>query len=191
MLHQQGFPYVLKIIRTKLINRHHNDPLAGHFGIKKTRELIARKYYWPTFRHDIKDYVKRCDVCLALKPVRHKPYGNLQSFLVLTHRFKDLSIDFVIGLLILTDWKGDSYNSILVIIDWLMKMVYYKPVKVTIDAPDLAEIIINMLLRHHGFLNSIVTDRESLFTSKFWSLLCYFQGIKQRLSTAFYLQTDG
>ena len=41
------------------------------------------------------------------------------------------------GLPISTDWKGDSYNSILVIIDWLTKIVHYEPVKVTINAPQL------------------------------------------------------
>ena len=89
-----------------------------------------------------------------------------------------------------TNWKKDSYNFILVIVDSLTKMVYYKPVKNTIDAPGLAEVIINVVIRHHGFPDSIVTDKSSLFTSKFWSLLYYFLGIKQRLSTAFYPQTD-
>ena len=51
-------------------------------------------------------------------------------------------MDFVTGLPVLTDWKGDSYDSILVIVDRLTKMVYYKPVKITIDAPGLAEVII-------------------------------------------------
>ena len=36
-----------------------------------------------------------------------------------------------------------------------------------------------------------MTDRGSLFTSKFWSSLCYFLGVKRRLSTAFHPQTDG
>ena len=45
ILHHQGLPYVPEIIRTELISRHHNDPLAGHFGIEKTRELIAQKYF--------------------------------------------------------------------------------------------------------------------------------------------------
>ena len=191
MLHHQGLPYVPEIIRTELISRHHNDPLAGHFGIEKTRELIAQKYYWPTLRCDVEDYVRGCNVCLASKTVRHKPYGDLQSLPVPTHRWKDLSMDFVTGLPILTDWKGDSYDSILVIVDWLTKMVHYKPVKVTIDAPGLAEVIIDVVVQHHGLLDSIVTDRGSLFTSKFWSLLCYFLGIKRKLSTAFHPQTDG
>ncbi len=77
MLHYQGLPYIPKVICSELISRHHDDPLAGHFGIEKTRELIARKYYWPTLRRDVKAYVKGCDVCLASKAVRHKPYGDL------------------------------------------------------------------------------------------------------------------
>ncbi len=110
---------------------------------------------------------------------------------ILTHRWKDLSIDFVTGLSISADWKGDSYDSILVIVDRLTKMVHYEPVKVTIAAPGLAEVIINVVVRHHGVPESIMTDRGLRFTSKFWSSLCYFLGIKRKLSTAFYPQTDG
>ena len=135
--------------------------------------------------------MRRWDVCLTLKAIWHKPYGDLQSLPVPIHRWKNLSIDFVTGLLILMDWKGDSYNSIFVIVDWLTKMVFYKPVKVTIDAPSLTKVIINVVVRHHSLPDSIVTDRGLLFTLKFWSSLCYFLDIKRRLSTAFYLQTDG
>ncbi len=70
-------------------------------------------------------------------------------------------------------------------------MVYYELVKVIIDALDLAKVIIDVVVHHHGVLESIVTDQGSLFTSKFWSSLCYFLGIKRKLSTAFYPQTDG
>ena len=99
-------------------------------------------------------------------------------------------MDFVTGLPISTDWKEDNYDSIFVIVDRLMKMVHYKPVKITIDALGLAKVIIDIIVRHHGLPDSIVTDRGSFFTSKFWSSLCYFLGIKRRLSTAFYPQTD-
>ena len=99
-------------------------------------------------------------------------------------------MDFVNRLLISTDGKSDSYDSIVVIVDWRMKMVYYEPVKVTINASGLAEIILDVGVRHHDLPDSIVSDRGFFFTSKFWSSLCYFFGIKQRLSTAFHPQTD-
>ena len=99
-------------------------------------------------------------------------------------------MDFITGLPISTNWKGDSYDFILVIVDRLTKIVHYKPIKVTIDAPGLAEVILDVVVRHHGLPDSIVFDRDSLFKSKFWSSLCYFLGIKRKLSTAFHSQTD-
>ena len=75
-------------------------------------------------------------------------------------------MDFTIGLPILTDLKGNRYDSILVIIDQLTKMVHYKPVKVTIAASDLAEVIINIVMKHHRLLDSIVINEKLLFTLK-------------------------
>ena len=48
-----------------------------------------------------------------------------------------------------------------------------------------------MVVRYYGLPNSIVTDRGSFYTSKFWSSLCYFLGVKRRLLTAFHPQIDG
>ena len=93
-------------------------------------------------------------------------------------------------MLVSTDWKGKSYNSILVIVDRLTNIVYYKPVKITINVPRLAEVIIDVMIQHHGLLDSIITDWASLFTLKFWSSLCYFLEIKRKLFIAFYPQTD-
>ena len=191
VLQYQGLPYVPKIICSKVISRYHDDLLAEHFSIDKTRELVGQKYYWPSLRKDVKNYVKGCDVCLTSKAVCYKFYGDLRSLLVPTHRWKDLSMDFVTGLPLFADWKGDSYDSILVIVDHWTKMVYYEPVKVTIDTPGLAEVIIDVVVRYHGLLDSIISDRGAIFTSKFWSLLCYFLGIKRKLSTAFHPQTNG
>lgn len=79
----------------------------------------------------------------------------------------------------------------LVIVKRLTKMVYYKLVKVTIDAPSLAEVIINVVVRHYGLLDSIISEQRVVFISKFKSFLCYLLGIKQWLSTNFHSQTDG
>ncbi len=73
-------------------------------------------------------------------------------------------MDFVTGLLISANWKDDSYNSILVIVDRLTKMVHYEPVKITIDTPGLAKVIIDVVVRYHGVPESIVIDQSSLFT---------------------------
>ncbi len=58
VLHYESFSYVPKVIHSELISKHHNNLLAGHFDIKKTQELIVKKYYWPTLQKDVKAYVK-------------------------------------------------------------------------------------------------------------------------------------
>ena len=55
-------------------------------------------------------------------------------------------MDFVMGLLVSTNWKGESYDSILIIIDWLTIMVHYELVKVTIDALGLTGVILDMVV---------------------------------------------
>ena len=77
-------------------------------------------------------------------------------------------MDFMTSLPVLINWKRESYNFILFIVDWLTMTVYYKQVKITLNAPKLAKIIINVVVRHHGLSDSIVTNKVSLFTSKFW-----------------------
>ena len=85
VLYHQGPPFMPKAIWMELISRHHDDCLAGHFGIKKTRKLLARKYFWPSLRYDVEAYVKGCEVCLVSKAVRHKPYGDLQFLAIPTY----------------------------------------------------------------------------------------------------------
>ena len=69
-------------------------------------------------------------------------------------------------------------------------MIYYKLVKITIDALKLAKVIIDVMVQHNSLPDSIVNNQSLIFILKFWSLLYYFLGIKQCLSTAFYLQTN-
>ena len=66
-----------KIISSKLISKYHNDLLASFFGINKIKKLINPKYYWLSFKKDVKTYIKSYNVYLILKMVRHKPYNNL------------------------------------------------------------------------------------------------------------------
>ena len=186
MLYHQELPFVPEIIWIELISQYYDNPLAEYFSIDKTRELIGQKYYWPSLKKDVNAHVKGCNVCLALKTVRDKPYEYLQALPVPIHQWKDLSMDFVTGLLVSTNWKSKSYNSILVIVNQFTKMVYYELLKVIINAPGLAKVILEVIVWHYSFPNSIVSDKDLLFTFKFWSSLSYFLGIKQRLFTAFH-----
>ena len=66
-------------------------------------------------------------------------------------------------------------------------MVYYKLVKISINALGLAKVIINVVVWHYSLPDSIVTNNDLLFTLKFWLLHCYFFNIRYKSFTAFYL----
>ena len=76
-------------------------------------------------------------------------------------------MDFVTGLPISTNWKGNSYNSILVFVNQPTKIVYYELVETIIDATKMAKVIIDVIVRYHDLPNSIVSDKNSVFISKF------------------------
>lgn len=99
-------------------------------------------------------------------------------------------MDFMMRLPISTNLKSKSYDSIFVIVDRPTNIIYYKPVKTTIDASSFVKIIVNVVVRHHSLFNHIISDFGSVFTSTFWTLLCYFFIIKKRLSMAFYSRTN-
>lgn len=72
-------------------------------------------------------------------------------------------IDFVTGLLVSLDWKKDTYNSILVIVNRFTKIVHYKLLKVTMNVVRLAELILDVIVQYHGHLDLIVTNKGLLF----------------------------
>ena len=98
---------------------------AGHFGIEKTRELVARKYYWETCScYQYLPIAGRTYRWISRRDCLYLRIGRALDLLLLpipTLCWKDLSLDFVTGLPISTDWKVTSHNSILVIVDRLTR----------------------------------------------------------------------
>ena len=60
----------------------------------------------------------------------------------------------------------------------------------TVTARGVAWLILKEVMRLHGILESIVSDRDTKFTSIFWKELHRLMGSKL-MSTAFHPQTDG
>ena len=56
----------------QILATHHNNPLAGHPGIRKTFDLVQREYHWPDMQKDVERYVKGCEVCQCTKPNQKK-----------------------------------------------------------------------------------------------------------------------
>src|SRR5215475_1245429 len=82
-------------------------------------------------------------------------------------------------------------NYLWVVICQLMSMVHLMPVNTKMTASELLWIYIKEICRLHGLLSSIVSDRDSKFTSKWWREVHQLLGAKLLMSILFYPQTDG
>ncbi len=66
-------------LRAEIIRTNHDLPSASHFGVRRTLDLVSRKYYWPGKRQNVIQYVQDCVMCAQTKPAWHKPWGTAQS----------------------------------------------------------------------------------------------------------------
>ncbi len=80
-----------------------------------------------------------------------------------------------------------KYNSILIIIDKLIKYVYFINHIEALNVKDLIYTFLWIIFANHDILIEIISDRDKLFTSKFWKLLINQFRIKYKLFTAYHL----
>ncbi|KAI7201342.1 hypothetical protein KC365_g18742, partial [Hortaea werneckii] len=174
------------------IKDHHDSQTTGHPGIARTTDLIRRNFTFPQMRKKVADYIKQCDSCQKNKASRHAKYGNLQFREPSDTPWREVTMDFITKLPASKDpATGVVYDSILVMVDTLTKYAHFIPCKESMAAMELAYLVLDRLIRHHGIPESFITDRDKLFTSNFWKSLMGQIGIKHKLSTAFHPETDG
>ena len=76
-------------------------------------------------------------------------------------------MDFMYGLL----KSSEGYDSIWVIVDRMTKSAHFLPIKTTNPVRKLAKLYLKEIVRLHGVLVPIVSDRDARFTSMFWKEL--------------------
>ncbi len=85
----------------------------------------------------------------------------------------------------------NGYDSITTYVDRLSRRVHFIPSKDSDTAVDVANAFFSNLFKHHGMPDSIVSDRDPKFTSKFWQRLMELCGVKLKMSSSRHPQTDG
>ena len=83
-----------------------------------------------------------------------------------------------------------AYNIILVIINHYIKMTRYFSTTFNINALKLTELFIDTILKNYNSSMFLITNHEFLFTSSYWSLICYQLKIKWKFNTTFHLQIN-
>ena len=134
----------------------------------------------------VRDFVSACQVCQQAKPDRSKLPGLLQPLPVPDRAWRIISIDFIEGLPL-----SGSVNCILVVVDIFSKYAHFIGLKHPFTASSVAKLFFSNVFKLHGLPQAIVSDRDHIFTSKFWQELFKLAKVDLRMSTAYHPQSDG
>jgi hypothetical protein len=79
----------------------------------------------------------------------------------------------------------------LTVVDRFSKYCHFIPLAHPYSAESVAQAFFADIVRLHGIPQSIVSDRDTVFTSSFWHELMRLSGTKLQMTTAFHPQSDG
>lgn len=139
----------------KLISYQFLNLSVNFFTVQKTYELIAIKYFWLIFYYNTKNYIQTYNVHLAFKTINCNFYINFQFLLDPVYRQKNFKINFVIYFQESINQKNKFYTLIIIIVNRLIKILYYKSIKFKIDAKVLVEVIFKIIIQHYSISDSI------------------------------------
>jgi hypothetical protein len=151
-------------LRELLIREHHDSVVGGHLGMDKTQDFLSRNYYWPQMSAAVRRYVRQCTTCITTKSSNQKPGGLLFPLNIPNRNWEVISFDLITGLPKTTA----GHDSIVVFVDKLSKMVHCAPITQQITTPEFATVYLDRVVKLHGLSETLISDRDPRFTSRFW-----------------------
>ncbi|GJV13004.1 putative reverse transcriptase domain-containing protein [Tanacetum coccineum] len=162
------------------------DALSWKERIKPLRDL-KKLYWWPNMKAIIAEYVGKCLTCSRVKAECQKPSGLLIQPEIPTWKWERITMDFITKL----PKTLSGHDTFWVIVDRLTKSAHFIPTRETYGMETLTRLYIKEIVSRHGVPISIISDRDSHFTSKFWQSMQNALGTQLDMSMAYHPQTNG
>jgi len=178
---------LIRGLREIILKEAHSSRYSIHPGADKMYKNIRADYWWPGMKRDVAQYVGKCLTCSKVKIEHQKPGGLLKQLEIPQWKWEDITMDFVVKL----PRTKEGHNAIWVIVDRLTKSAHFLPIREDYSMERLVKLYIDKIVSKHGVPLSIVSDRDSRFTSDLWQQLHKALGTQLNLSTAYHPQTDG
>ena len=137
----------------EIIRLYYDTPVGGHREQWKIVELVTRNFWWPGVTKEMKRYMKECDTCQHNKNHTEQPVGKLMPNSILEKPWTHISVDFITKLPL-----AQGYNSILVVVNRLTKMVHFIPTTEKMLVEGLVRLFRDNVWKLHGLLESIISD---------------------------------
>ena len=161
-----------------ILKEFHDSVSGGHAGFFRTHKCIFALLFWEGMKRDIHQYVIQCEV--------HQ--RNKYQTLSLARLLQPLPLPTAIWTN-LTMARG--VDTILVVVDRLTRYANFLAFSHPYTAKEVLEVFIKEIVKLHGFPKSIITDRDQVFMSSFWTKLFKQAATKLRYSSAYHPQYDG
>ena len=158
-----------------------------HQSNDKTFNRIAKLYFWPQMRKDIKRYVNACRNCRTLKTQQQPTKGFMSSPQIPAQRLSELHIDFMVGL----QETPEGSDSILLAVCPLTGVLFLMPCSTSDGAIDAARALFQNVFYMHGPPTVLHSDRDSKFVSTVFSTIMSFFNIKRKMSTSYNHNPNG
>ena len=173
-------------VRSRVLQWGHASNLTCHPGMDRTFLFLKQRFWWPSMRKDVDSFVAACSVCARNKSSHQPPSGLLLPLPVPHRPWSHISLDFVTGLP-----PSDGDTVILTIVDRFSKSAHFIALPKLPTAKETAELLVQHVVRPHGFPADVVSDRGPQFTSRFWRAFCASVGASVSLSSGFHPETNG
>ncbi|GJT52733.1 putative reverse transcriptase domain-containing protein [Tanacetum coccineum] len=174
-------------VRTLIMDEAHKLKYSIHPGADKMYYDLRDRYWWHGMKKDIAEYVSKCLTCLKVKAEHQRPSGLLQQPKIPVWKWEGIAMDFMTKL----PRTSSGHDTIWVIVDRLTKSAHFLPMREDYKMDRLARLYLNEIVARHGVPISIISDRDSRFTSRFWQSMQEALGTRLDMSTAYHPQTDG
>ncbi|GKD49766.1 putative reverse transcriptase domain-containing protein [Tanacetum coccineum] len=174
-------------LRDLIMHESHKSKYSIHPGSDKMYHDLKKLYWWPNMKAIIAEYVSKCLTCSRVKAECQKPSGLLVQPEIPMWKWERITMDFVTKL----PKTSTGHDAIWVIVDRLTKSAHFIPIRATDSMETLTRLYIKEIVSRHGVPISIISDRDSHFTSRFWQSLQNALGTQLDMSTAYHPETDG
>nr|GEU74888.1 reverse transcriptase domain-containing protein [Tanacetum cinerariifolium] len=154
-------------LRDLIVHESHKSKYSIHPGSDKMYQDLKKLYWWPNMKAIIDEYVGKCLTCSRVKTECQKPSGLLIQPEIPMWKWERIMMDFVSKL----PKTSNGHDTIWVIVDRLTKSAHFIPTRETDSMETLTRLYIKEIVSWHGVPISIISDRDSYFTSRFWQSL--------------------
>jgi hypothetical protein len=169
-------------LRKKILDEAHISRYSIHPGSTNIYHDLRQQFWWTRMMHETARYVSECDTCQKVKVDYMNAGGLLQPLSIPDWKWDDISMDFIVGLLM----TARKFDLIWVLVDRLIKSAHFIPVHTKYQVEKYAEIYIACVLCLHGVPKSTVSDRGSQFVGCFWEQLHASLGTHLIHNSAYY-----